>query len=101
MVSRRPLTIFCRIIGAACVVVGALVLAAQIAEWWRFGDWNTVSVRYVLGYFNIPGTLAFSSEYGSLDFPVSLLFLGAAPLIALLGGKLPRRNTKVPHDNLQ
>lgn len=86
MLSKRSFTIFCRIIGAACVVIGALVLTAQIAEWWSYGDWNAVSVRYVLNYFNILPARLISGGYRLLDFPVSVLLLGTGALIAVLGG---------------
>lgn len=89
MLRKRPLTIFCSIIGAACIGVGALVLGLQIAEWWSFGDWNAVSVRYVLGYFSIP---VISGNYGLLDLPASLLFLSGGALVVLLGAMLPRRD---------
>lgn len=92
MLSLRALTILCRISGAVCVILGVLVLAAQAAEWWSFGDWNTVSIRYVLGYFNILRASLISNEYGFLDLPISFLLIGSGALIALLGKKLPRRN---------
>lgn len=98
MLNSRPLAILFRIIGAACVGAGALVLVMQIAEWWSFGDWNAVSVGYVLGYFNILKTLVPSSGHGLLNFPVSVLFIGGGVLIALLGQKLRRQDTRTPHD---
>lgn len=101
MLGKRSLTILSRVIGAACVGVGALVLCAQIAEWWSFGDWNAVSVRYVLGYFNLLREPVTSSRYGLLDFPLNLLLIGGGILFALLGGNLPRRNAKTSTNNSQ
>ena len=91
MLSRRLFTIFCRIVGLTFGLLGALILAAQCAEWWSYGDWNVVSIRYVLSYFDVIPQPFMPGRYGLLDLPMSALLFGAGGLIAALGGRYPSR----------
>jgi len=76
--------VLCRITGFALVALGGLILCAQCIEWVSDGNWNTVSFRYVLGYFKIRLPVFF--ERGELvDFPVSWALLVTGSLIAVLG----------------
>jgi hypothetical protein len=86
IVMRRTtfLAVLCRITGFALVALGGLILCAQCAEWLSYGNWNTVSFRYVLGYFKIQ--LPVFLERGKpLDFSVSWALLVIGSLIAVLG----------------
>jgi len=49
---RQPIfTISCMITGLVIGALGALVLFAQWIEWFSFGNWNPISVRYAFDYF--------------------------------------------------
>ena len=95
MLKRRPFPIRCRITGLVFGVLGALVRAAQFTEWWSYGDWNAVSIGYVLAYFNIlpPALISIGSRL--LNLPVSAVLLGIGVLVAALGGGIKlRRQTR-------
>jgi len=98
MSIRNLFTVFCRITGVALGILGALVLSAQCAEWWSFGDWNAVSIRYVLGYFNILPQPLISTGYRLLDLPLSAVLLVAGGLIAALGGRYAPRSSTRPSE---
>lgn len=94
---RGPLfTIFCMIAGFAIGALGALVLFAQCAEWWSFGNWNPVSIRYAFDYFEIQPphfnstTLGIQKIFnwlrdGFLNLPLSIVLLGIGSLLAAVG----------------
>jgi hypothetical protein len=91
MPKRRLFTIICGSIGLAFGTLGALVLFAQCAEWWSFGDWNAVSLGYVFEYFKIPPSSSGSIGHIFLDLPASAALLGTGILIAVLGGRICRK----------
>jgi hypothetical protein len=82
MPRRSLLTIFCIIAGLVIGALGALVLFMQFAEWWSFGNWNVVSIGYVLNHFHIQFPKAISIV---LDAPMSLVLFGIGGLIVAIG----------------
>jgi hypothetical protein len=84
MPRRSLLAIFCITTGLIIGALGALVLFMQFAEWWSFGNWNAVSIRYVFGHFHIqfPDVISIM-----LDLPLSLVLLGIGGLIIAFGVK--------------
>ena len=96
---RQPIfTISCVITGFVIGTLGALVLFAQWIEWFSFGNWNPISVRYAFDYFGIQPphfistALGFRKIFnwlrdGFLDLPLSVVLLGIGGLIAAIGGK--------------
>ncbi len=94
MSRQRLFTIFCGVNGLAFVLLGALVLAQQSAEWRSYGDWNAVSIGSVLDYFHILPSRLISLGTGFFDFPVSVVLFGFGILIAALseGINLRRHN---------
>jgi hypothetical protein len=103
---RKPLfTIFCMIAGFIIGALGALVLFAQCLEWWSFGNWNPVSVRYALNYFAIHPPHFVSTAFGIqrifnsledefLNLPLSIVLLGIGGLIAAIGAKHAQQRGK-------
>ena len=52
--QRQPIfAISCMIAGFVIGALGVLVLFAQWIEWFNFGNWNPISVRYAFHYFGI------------------------------------------------
>jgi hypothetical protein len=96
MKRRSLLSIFCITTGAVIGALGALVLFMQLAEWWSFGNWNVVSIRYFLGHFHIQ----FSNFIPIvLDLPLSFILLGIGGLIVAIGSKYlhkPKSSEKAP-----
>ena len=88
MPRRSLLTIFCIIAGLVIGALGALVLFMQFAEWWSFGNWNDVSIGYVLGHFHVlfPAVISIA-----LDLPLSLVLFGIGGLIVAIGAKHRQR----------
>jgi hypothetical protein len=84
MPRRSLLAICCIITGLVIGALGALVLFMQFAEWWSFGNWNIVSIRYVLDHFHIryPNFITIV-----LDLPLSLILFGIGGLVVALGCK--------------
>lgn len=97
---RQPIfAISCMITGLVIGALGALVLFAQWIEWFSFGNWNPISVRYAFDYFAIQLPHFISRALGVqkifnwlrdgfLDLPLSIILLGTGGLIAAIGGKL-------------
>ena len=95
---RQPIfTISCVITGFVIGMLGALVLFAQWIEWFSFGNWNPISVRYAFDYFGIQPPHFISTALGIgkifnwlgdgfLDLPLSVVLLGTGGLIAAIGG---------------
>jgi uncharacterized membrane protein SirB2 len=80
------------ILAFAILALGALIIFAQSIEWWTFGNWNPVSVRYALGYFEIQPRSFTTQKF--LDFPLSMVFLAISILIAAIGVRHARRTAK-------
>ena len=101
MPRRTLFTVCCWIIGLAFCALGALVLSAQSAEWWSYGDWNPVSIGYVLDYFNILPAPVISIGYRFLDLPVSVAFFGIDASQPHAGIRPPRSEASsygsIPH----
>jgi hypothetical protein len=93
MPIRHYFALFCLIAGLAVGALGLLVVIAQTLEWWSFGNWNPVSLRYVLDYFTIrpPHFVPMAGKIWDLPANVVLLVVGA--LIATIGGKHWRQRT--------
>jgi hypothetical protein len=98
-------TIFCVLIGLAIAALGVLVVCAQCIEWWNFGNWNPVSVRYAVEYFERQPSHFISRALGVLkifnwlreeflDLPLSVILLGIGSLIAAIGGKQALQTAK-------
>ena len=83
MRTRALCSLFCLMFGFLLAALGLLVLLAQYLEWRSFGNWNAVSVRYVLTYFEVQ--LPFVSPTSRiLDFPISAVLIGAGGAIAAI-----------------
>jgi hypothetical protein len=91
-------TISLMITGFVIGALGVLVLFAQWIEWFSFGNWNPISVRYAFDYFGIQPPHFISTALGVqkslnwlrngvLDLPLSVVLLGTGGLIAAIGGK--------------
>src|SRR5271163_3358159 len=102
---RQPFSIFCIIIGFLIATLGALVLFAQCIEWWSFGNWNPVSVRYAFDYFEIQPPYFISTALGMhkifrwardgiLDLPLNITLLGVGGFIAVIGGMHAQQTAK-------
>jgi hypothetical protein len=78
-------SILCIIIGLGLGTLGAVVLFAQYLEWRSFGNWNAVSLRYVLAYFEIQ-PLPFISPASRLwDLPISTVLIAAGGALTAVG----------------
>jgi len=91
MTNRTLITMFCTGIGGVIAALGALVLFMQLAEWWSFGNWNAVSIRYVLSYYKTQSPHFASPMFRFLDLPASLMLLGIGGLIIAIGAKYRRK----------
>jgi hypothetical protein len=75
--SKQPLfTSFFMITGFIIAALGTLVLFAQCMEWFSFGNWNSVSVQYAFGYFDIRVPHFISICFSRLPLSVTLLVVG-------------------------
>jgi hypothetical protein len=105
---RLPLfTIFCMTTGFVIGTLGALIVLAQGLEWWSFGDWNPVSIGYVLDHFRIQPPNFYPTASGKLtnwlrdkclDFPLSIALLGIGGVIAAIGIRHARKRATTAHD---
>jgi hypothetical protein len=96
MPRRSLVAIFCITTGLVVGALGALVLFMQFAEWWSFGNWNAVSIRYVLGHFHIQFPDFISIV---LELPLCLILLGIGGLIVAIGRRYlqkPKASEKGP-----
>lgn len=97
--TRRPLfAVLCVITGFAIGAFGALVLFAQFIEWRSFGNWNPVSIRYALDYFEVQPPHFIASGFqkifnwrrdGFLDLPLSIVLLCIGSFIVVVGICVP------------
>ena len=93
------------ILGFAIGALGMLVVFAQCIEWWSFGNWNQVSVRYAFEYFtrqspnfiltalDVPRIFNWLRD-GLLNLPLSIVLLGIGGLITAIGGIRAQRTAK-------
>jgi hypothetical protein len=72
-------------IGLLLGSLGALVLLAQYLEWQSYGNWNAVSLRYALAYFNVQLPLLNSPTWRVWDLPLSAVLIGLGAAIAVVG----------------
>jgi uncharacterized membrane protein len=79
------------LIGFLLGALGALVLVAQYLEWQSFGNWNAVSFRYVLVYFELQPPTFPSPEARVWDLPLSAVFIGTGGAIIMMGAYCRRR----------
>jgi hypothetical protein len=91
MTKRTLITIVCTGVGGVIAALGAIVIFIQLAEWWSFGNWNGVSIRYVLGYYKIQSPYFASPMFRFLDLPLSPMLLGIGVLIVTIGAKYARK----------
>jgi hypothetical protein len=70
-------------VGCAIVAMGALIVAAQTLEWWNYGNWNPVTLRYVFVYF-FDSPARFAAVRG-WNLPLSGTLVGAGALVATVG----------------
>src|ERR1700733_281211 len=99
-------SIICLILGFAIGALGMLVVFAQCIEWWSFGNWNQVSVRYAFEYFTrhspnliLTASLDISKIFnrlrdGLLNLPLSIVLLGIGCLITAIGRIRARQTAK-------
>jgi hypothetical protein len=70
-------------VGCAIVAMGALIVAAQTLEWWSYGNWNPVTLRYVfIHFFDSPTRFAAVRGW---NLPLSGTLVGAGALVATVG----------------
>jgi hypothetical protein len=72
-------------VGIGCVIaaMGVLIVAAQSLEWWAYGNWNPVTLRYVFIYF-FDSPPRFAAERG-WNLPLSGTLIGVGALVAAVG----------------
>jgi len=88
------------IVGIAFGMFGALVLVCQFVEWWSFGNWNTVSIGYVLNYFRIQPSHFILYPVNLLALPVNFVSLSIGALMSGIGIKTMGREMRC-HANSQ
>jgi len=75
-------------------MLGALVLLAQYLEWQSFGNWNEVSLGYVLAYFEVQ-PLPFISPASRLwALPISAVLIAAGGALSAVGAYCRRKSTR-------
>src|SRR5262249_58626057 len=84
----------CLIIGALLGALGALVLLAQYLEWQSFGNWNAVSLRYALVYFDVQRLLLISPASRVWDLPLSAVLIGLGGAVATVGAYCRQRSSR-------
>jgi hypothetical protein len=73
------------VIGLGLGTLGALVLLAQYLEWRSFGNWNEVSLGYVLAYFEVQ-PLPFISPASRLwELPINAVLIAAGGALITVG----------------
>ena len=96
MRTRALCSLFC-LIGFLLAALGALVLLAQYLEWRSFGNWNAVSVRYVLTYFEVQPPPFISPASLIWDLPISAVLIGAGGAIAIVGMYCRQKASRTRH----
>jgi hypothetical protein len=69
----------------ALITFGALVLIAQFLEWYNFGNWNSVSPRYVFEYFELRPVPHISMTSTLWDLPLSMILFVVGFIFSVIG----------------
>ena len=94
MRARAVCSLFCLMFGFLLAALGVLVLLAQYLEWRSFGNWNSVSFRYALAYFDVQRLLLISPASRVWDLPLSAVLMGLGGAVATVGAYCRLRSSR-------
>jgi hypothetical protein len=94
MRTRALCSLFCLMFGFLLAALGAFVLLAQYLEWRSFGNWNAVSLRYALAYFDVQRLLLISPASRVWDLPLSAVLMGLGGAVATVGAFCRQRSSR-------